>query len=80
MDNETQLVFFTTNKELNLDLFAHKFFLKIEFQNSIQDWLFLLCNGHKRALRINPEHGVYYRRCVAFVIHIETNPLTRVVL
>ena len=28
MDNETQLVFFTTNKQLNLDLFAHKFFFE----------------------------------------------------
>ena len=28
MDNETQVVFFTTNKQLNLDLFAHKIFFE----------------------------------------------------
>ena len=30
------------------------FFLKIVFQNSIQDWVFLLWNGPKKVLRINP--------------------------
>ena len=32
-----------------------KFFLKIEFENSIQDWVFLPCNRPKKVLRINPD-------------------------
>ena len=47
------LVLFVTDKIL-IYLHKKKFLLKIEFQNSIQDWVLLPYNGPKKVLRINP--------------------------
>ena len=47
------------------------FFLKIEFQNSIQDWVFLPCNGTKKVLRIKPGYEGWWQSWKTFQIFIE---------
>ena len=63
-------------------IYLHKFFFKIEFQNSIQDWVFLPCNGPKKVLRENPstvcsnckKEYIFLSWITIFKILKQTNP------
>ena len=57
----------------NFDLFAQKnIFLKIEFQSSIQDWVFLPHNGPKKVLRMNPEWRYHIHDTLKHVYTMES--------
>ena len=56
--------------ELLILKFKYNYYILHLTEQSNNDW----------SLTYLKQHGVYYRQLAAFVIHIETNPHTRIVL